>query len=522
MKATTKDDTDTPSTDSDTPQQRDDDDILTQRDDVDTLPNDTLHHNHDSSPQKKRPSRRTTRSHSVAVKSARKKQKFTQRSSPLDFDELERQQNSTRGFYVLFWMALTWHTITTAYETFLVEGVPFRFTLALQMSDRAKELVVADSLMILSCFMVIPLVKLVQWHIVPLRSAWILNAAWLGGWFAVVVSWAWMANWRWTQSGSFVIHCISMLMKQASYLMSNTDNFWKQSEIPILQREITFLKQQQRGMTESQVNSESYEKTEREIAALHAELALFESDLVGKVSGLRFPQNLTIPNFTMYMLFPTLVYEIEYPRTDSFRPFYFFMKASGIFGTFFLLIVIVEHNILPVLEISNEIHFVTSIMRMILPFMICFILVFFIIFEFICNAFAELTYFADREFYEDWWNSTTFDEYARRWNKPVHEFLMRHVYLAVMSTHNIPRYESSLVTFLISSVFHELVMLLTGKRLRPWLFLLQMFQIPLIWMAGLPLIKRNRTLGNAIFWFGMFLGPPLLGTLYARDHYLNP
>lgn len=28
--------------------------------------------------------------------------------------------------------------------------------------------------------------------------------------------------------------------------------------------------------------------------------------------------------------------------------------------------------------------------------------------------------FADREFYQDWWNSTTWDEFARKWNKPVH------------------------------------------------------------------------------------------------------
>lgn len=28
--------------------------------------------------------------------------------------------------------------------------------------------------------------------------------------------------------------------------------------------------------------------------------------------------------------------------------------------------------------------------------------------------------FADREFYQDWWNSTSWDEFARKWNKPVH------------------------------------------------------------------------------------------------------
>jgi len=28
--------------------------------------------------------------------------------------------------------------------------------------------------------------------------------------------------------------------------------------------------------------------------------------------------------------------------------------------------------------------------------------------------------FADREFYQDWWNSTSWDQFSRKWNKPVH------------------------------------------------------------------------------------------------------
>ncbi|KAI9343951.1 MBOAT-domain-containing protein [Obelidium mucronatum] len=323
--------------------------------------------------------------------------------------------------------------------------------------------------------------------------------------------------------GSFVIHCIAMLMKQASYLMSNVDNFWRLQEIPLLQAEIAHLKADQQEHHRNDAPSfKLEEESNKELTAIQLELDQFESDLKGKVTGLPFPQNLTFVNFVDYMAIPSLVYEIEYPRTDRFRPIYFLWKVAGTFGTFFLIVSIVEHQITPVLEISHEITFVTSIMRLLLPFMICFLLVFFIIFEFICNAFAELTFFADREFYEDWWNSTTFDEYARRWNKPVHEFLLRHVYLESMTTHNMSRHKSSLLTFFISSVFHELVMMMTGKRLRPWLFLLQMFQIPLIYMAGMPFIKRNRTLGNALFWFGMFLGPPLLGALYSRDHYMNP
>jgi diacylglycerol O-acyltransferase 1 len=44
------------------------------------------------------------------------------------------------------------------------------------------------------------------------------------------------------------------------------------------------------------------------------------------------------------------------------------------------------------------------------------------------NILAEVTYFADREFYKDWWNATTIGDYWRLWNMPVHKFMMRHVY----------------------------------------------------------------------------------------------
>ena len=54
---------------------------------------------------------------------------------------------------------------------------------------------------------------------------------------------------------------------------------------------------------------------------------------------------------------------------------------------------------------------------------------FLIVFEIATNVYAELSGFEDRQFYQDFWNSTNFDEYSRKWNKLVHEFLYRHYYL---------------------------------------------------------------------------------------------
>ncbi|KAJ3400773.1 hypothetical protein HDU80_006627, partial [Chytriomyces hyalinus] len=284
---------------------------------------------------------------------ASKKGKFTERSSQLDFGTLERDKNPMRGFFVLFWVSMGWYTISTAWETFVRVGVPFDMSLAFQMTERGAELATSDSLMILSCFMVIPLVKLVQYRIVPVSAAPVMNWIWLGLWFSTVVSWALFNNWGWTQSGAFTIHCIAMLMKQASYLMSNLESIWKTQELPHLQADIDLLRAEQEGDSS---------RHQEQLELLLSEQAQFKLDLKGKVTGLEFPRNLTFFNFVNYMAFPTLVYEIEYPRTKSFRPMYFLEKVLGTFGIFFLLVSIVSHNINPVLEMSGEIDFITSIM----------------------------------------------------------------------------------------------------------------------------------------------------------------
>lgn len=120
--------------------------------------------------------------------------------------------------------------------------------------------------------------------------------------------------------------------------------------------------------------------------------------------------------------------------------------------------------------------------------------------ECICNGFAELSRsvwkspanvyklsncsesFADRQFYEDWvsaplflvglhsyffqWNSTSWDEFARKWNKPVHTFLLRHVYSATRKSYRISKSGAMFVTFLLSASAHELVMVIVTKKIR--------------------------------------------------------
>lgn len=50
---------------------------------------------------------------------------------------------------------------------------------------------------------------------------------------------------------------------------------------------------------------------------------------------------------------------------------------------------------------------------------------------------------------------------------------------------------------------------------RMYLFTMQLFQIPLIAIGRLPAIKRNKLMGNVVFWVGLYAGFPLLCVAYV-------
>lgn len=251
------------------------------------------------------------------------------------------------------------------------------------------------------------------------------------------------------------------------------------------------------------------------VAGLAKEFLDLDSELVSTgPEQVRWPDNVTYQNFLVYQLIPTLVYELEYPRTDRIRPTYIFEKTIAFMGSFALLYTVAECFIIPLTPTPDQ-SFFRSLLDLALPFMIAFLLLFYIIFECICNAFAELSYFADRLFYEDWWNSTSWEEFSRKWNKPVHTFLLRHVYASTRASYGLSRTTAMFVTFVLSAMAHELVMAIVTKKIRMYLFLMQLIQIPLILVCRAPVIQRNKLMGNVVFWLGLYAGFPLLCVAYV-------
>jgi sterol O-acyltransferase len=261
---------------------------------------------------------------------------------------------------------------------------------------------------------------------------------------------------------------------------------------------------------------------------IRAEISDLDRELTGKSLNPsdQYPRNLTLWNFFDYICMPTLVYELSYPRQERINWAYVAEKLTATFGVLCVMMVISQAFIyppvaktvrmknagMPIEERWREFPFIVS--DMLFPLLIEQLLTWYLIWECILNVLAELTLFADRGFYGDWWNSVTWDQYARDWNRPVHNFLLRHVYQSSISSFHLSRNAATFVTFLLSALVHEMCMAIMFKKVRGYLFCMQLAQMPLVAFSRSRLMKGRRVLGNVIFWVGLFVGPSFLTGLY--------
>jgi sterol O-acyltransferase len=66
-----------------------------------------------------------------------------------------------------------------------------------------------------------------------------------------------------------------------------------------------------------------------------------------KVNG-RYPKSLTLRNHYEFIVLPTLVYELEYPRSDKINWWYVLEKAIATLGTLFIMMLVSQTFIYPV------------------------------------------------------------------------------------------------------------------------------------------------------------------------------
>ena len=135
-------------------------------------------------------------------------------------------------------------------------------------------------------------------------------------------------------------------------------------------------------------------------------------------------------------------------------------------------------------------------------------LFFFCFFHSFLNLTGELTYFADRQFYGDWWNAGDLGEYWRKWNNPIHHWLIRHVYYPLRRRH-ISQANCLLITFTVSAVFHEFIMIGIFSVVNFIAFILMMLNVPVMMLQRQFKGKVSANMNNTVWWlFYVILGQP--------------
>ncbi|KAG5979650.1 hypothetical protein E4U55_004919 [Claviceps digitariae] len=502
---------------------------------------------------------------------------FTHQFSAFDPHNSAAANNPFHGFYTLFWLAVALFMLKISVNNWMMYGTPLGSNEIMKIMFRRDVLVLFISDVIMCALTAVSwaIQRLVYHRVLDWdRSGWIVQNIWQTLFIAGVIFWTHVRDWPWTHTVFFVLHGLVMLMKQHSYAFYNgylstvyTKRLFLLSKLKELEKvhpsnhssssvptasslSTSHLGvppsavQRRRSLSQAPSSEEpdidkianaiaSHEPLDDEQIRIFEKIIQWEVDaLADELRGTAsdsanaYPHNLTFLGHYQWIPLPTLVYELEYPRSETISWIYVAEKLVAIVGVLFVMNQVAQYSIYPVvmktvqmkedgLSLSARFQeFPLLLLDLIFPFMMEYLLVWYLIWETILNILAELTHFADRSFYDAWWNSVSWDQFARDWNRPVHVFLLRHVYHSSISSLKVNKHTATLITFFLSACVHELVMWCLFNKLRGYLLVLQMCQLPLVRLSRTKWLRGRKTLGNLIFWLGIFTGPSLLCSLY--------
>ncbi|MEE6495778.1 hypothetical protein FKM82_002146 [Ascaphus truei] len=233
-----------------------------------------------------------------------------------------------------------------------------------------------------------------------------------------------------------------------------------------------------------------------------------------------------VPQVTQYLYFlfaPTLIYRDSYPRNPLIRWGYVASKFAQVLGCLFYVYYVFVRLCIPLFRNVSKEPFslrvlVLCIFNSILPGVLVLFLAFFAFLHCWLNAFAEMLRFADRMFYKDWWNSTSFANYYRTWNVVVHDWLYYYAYRDFLWFFG-RRFKAAamLSVFTVSALVHEYALAICFGFFYPVLFILFMcFGMLFNFILH---DRRKGPIWNVIMWTSLFLGQGVLLCLYSQEWY---
>lgn len=210
---------------------------------------------------------------------------------------------------------------------------------------------------------------------------------WQALFIAAAVKWTVFRDWPWTHTVFFVLHALVMLMKQHSYAFYNGHLSTIHHRRQLLESKLKIMdvkecnqfssatsataetaKTASRRMGRSE-NATSEQKKQLDIAEIinfvdsdtflsqdqtflfccimKEEIDALADELKGTASSISraYPNNLTFLGHYEWIPLPTVVYEIEYPRTETISWAYVAEKVAAMIGIIFVMIQVSQYYI---------------------------------------------------------------------------------------------------------------------------------------------------------------------------------
>ena len=164
---------------------------------------------------------------------------------------------------------------------------------------------------------------------------------------------------------------------------------------------------------------------------------------------------------------------------------------------------------------DQSITYLRAIIMLSVPVFLATFTIFYVVFDCLLNCIAEIIGFADREFYLDWWNSTSYEEFYRKVNKISYEFLFRHVYCETVFKYDLPKSVATFATVIFHSQIWDYIFNMISRTSGLYLLIWGLAQLLFTRAITFVLKGKLKNDHNISLWFTILIGLPL-----ALVHYL--
>ncbi|KAK2724944.1 diacylglycerol O-acyltransferase 1-like [Artemia franciscana] len=240
-----------------------------------------------------------------------------------------------------------------------------------------------------------------------------------------------------------------------------------------------------------------------------------------------YPDNLTLKDIYFFMILPTLCYELNFPISGRIRKRFLIKRILETLIGSHVVLALFQQWIIPSVKNSltpfsnmDLLAATERLLKLSIPNHLIWLIWFYLVFHSYLNMVAEVTRFADREFYLDWWNSNNIDVFWRSWNMPAHRWALRHLYMPLVSR-GYNKFVSAVAVFMLSAFFHEYLVSVPLRMFKAWAFLGMLSQIPMSMVSLWIERKIGPRIGNVFVWLGIILGQPLCIMMYYHDYVIE-